>query len=86
VLRAYGFLLPFWVQTAVFLVATVGISVPSTPAGAGVFQLSCVAGLTLFSVPKPAASGFALLAFAVLTVPLSMLGLLPSSRRGSPCG
>jgi len=81
-LRVYGFDLPFWVQTAVFLVATVGISLPSTPAGAGVFQLFCVAGLTLFGVPKAAASGFALLAFVVLTLPLSAAGFLALAQSG----
>jgi len=81
-LWAYGFNLPFWVQAAVFLVATVGISLPSTPAGAGVFQLFCVAGLTLFGVPKAAASGFALLAFVTLTLPLSIAGFLALAQSG----
>ena len=73
-LWAYGFHLSMWVQIAVFLVAYVGMSLPSTPASVGVFQLFCVAGLQAFHVPKPDATSFALLAFAVLTAPLSLAG------------
>lgn len=81
-LWAYGFRLPFAVQLAVFLIAFVGLSLPSTPASAGVFQLFCVMGLTLFHVPRPAATGFALLAFVVLTVPLSLAGFFAVARSG----
>ncbi len=81
-LRAYGLALPFWVQLAVFLVACVGISLPSTPASAGVFQLFCVAGLTVFGVPKPIATGFALLAFVVLTLPLALTGFFALAQSG----
>ncbi|HYG34894.1 MAG TPA: hypothetical protein VEC99_08930, partial [Clostridia bacterium] len=82
VLWAYGFELSIWVQVAVFLIACVGISLPSTPASAGVFQLFCVAGLTVFGVPKPAASAFSLLAFVVLTVPLSLAGFWALAQSG----
>jgi len=81
-LWAYDLRLPFWVSSAVFLIAYVGISLPSTPAGAGVFQLFCVAGLTLFGIPKPVASGFALLAFVVLTVPLALTGFFALAHSG----
>ncbi len=81
-LWAYGFRLPLSVQFAVFLIAFVGLSLPSTPASAGVFQLFCVAGLTLFHVPRPAATGFALLAFVILTVPLSLAGFVAVARSG----
>ncbi len=81
-LWAYRIELPFWVQAAVFLVACVGISLPSTPASAGVFQLFCVAGLQMFGVSKPVASGFALLAFVLLTLPLSVAGFFALAHSG----
>jgi glycosyltransferase 2 family protein len=81
-LWAYGLHLPFWVAGAVFLIAYVGISLPSTPAGVGVFQLFCVAGLTLFGIAKPVATGFALLAFVVLTVPLALIGFFALAQSG----
>ncbi len=85
-LWAYGLALPFWVEVAVFLIACVGISLPSTPASAGVFQLFCVAGLTLFGIPKAAATGFALLAFMVLTAPLALAGFFALGRSGMSVG
>ncbi len=81
-LWAYGFHMPFWVEFAVFAIACVGISLPSTPASAGVFQLFCVAGLTLFGVPKPTATGFALLAFVLITAPLATAGFFAVTSTG----
>ncbi len=81
-LRAYRFELPFWVQLAIFLVACVGIALPSTPASAGVFQVFCIAGLRLFEVPKPVATGFALLAFVLITAPLAVTGFFAFARSG----
>jgi glycosyltransferase 2 family protein len=81
-LWAYGFHFAFWIQMAVFLIAYVGISVPSTPASVGVFQLFCVAGLTLLHVPKSIASGFGVFAFGALTLPLSIVGFFAVAQTG----
>ena len=82
VLEAYDFPFSIWVKLTVFLIAYIGISMPSTPASMGVFQLFCVAGLQFFAVPKPAASGFALVAFVALTAPLSLAGFWAVTRNG----
>ncbi|MGH7968703.1 MAG: hypothetical protein ACREIC_08260, partial [Limisphaerales bacterium] len=55
---------------------------PSTPAGIGVFQLVCVAGLRFFGVPRPAASSFSLLAYIVLTAPLTIAGFFAAAQSG----
>lgn len=81
-LWAYRFHFPILVQLAVFLVAYAGLSMPSTPASVGVFQVFCIAGLELFHVPKGIAAGFALLAFAVLTLPLSVTGFFAMAQSG----
>jgi uncharacterized protein (TIRG00374 family) len=81
-LSAYRFSFSLWIQLAIFLFAYVGISMPSTPASLGVFQLCCAAGLRFFGVPRPAASGFALLAYVVLTAPLSIAGFIAITRTG----
>lgn len=81
-LWAYGFKLSLPSQVAVFLIAYVGLSMPSTPASVGVFQLFCIAALELFHVQKPVAAGFALLAFVVLTVPLSIAGFIALGQTG----
>jgi uncharacterized membrane protein YbhN (UPF0104 family) len=82
VLNAYDFGFSFWAKMVVFLVTYVGISLPSTPASLGVFQLFCAAGLMHFGVAKPQASGFALMAYVVLTAPLALAGLVASAQSG----
>ena len=82
VLSAYDFTFSFWVKMAIFMITYIGISVPSTPASLGVFQLFCAAGLRFFGVAKPAASGFALLAYVVLTVPLALAGFIAVTQSG----
>lgn len=80
--QAYNFPFPLRVKLAVFLIAYIGLSMPSTPAALGVFQLVCAAGLHFFGVSKSEASGFALLAYVVLTVPLAVAGLVAVMRSG----
>lgn len=82
VLWAYGFRFPIGVQLAIFIVAYVGMSIPSTPASVGVFQVFCIAGLEVFHVAKPVATGFSLLAFVVLTLPLSIAGFIALGQSG----
>ena len=66
----------------VFLIAYVGLSMPSTPASVGVFQLFCIAGLEMFHVSKPVAAGFGFLAFVVMTVPLVIAGFIALAQSG----
>ena len=82
ILWAYGFRLSLPTQVAVFVIAYVGLAMPSTPASVGVFQLFCIAALELFHVPKAVAAGFSLLAFVVLTVPLSIAGFIALGQTG----
>lgn len=82
VLWGYGLRFPIQVQLTIFIIAYVGMSIPSTPASVGVFQVFCIAGLELFHVAKPVATGFSLLAFVVLTVPLSVAGFFALGQSG----
>lgn len=81
-LWAYGFRFPFWIGLAVFLIAYLGICVPSTPASAGVFQVCSIAGLQTFGIHKTDAAGFSLVAFVVLTVPLAIAGFFAFAQSG----
>ena len=85
-LEAYHLSFSVRATLAVFVITYVGISMPSTPASVGVFQLFCAAGLRFFGVPEATASGFALLAFVVLTAPLATAGFLAVSRTGLTLG
>lgn len=81
-LWAYGLALPVSVGLAVFLAGYLGICIPSTPAGAGVFQFSVAGGLMLFHVHKSIAAGFALAAFVIITVPLAVAGFFALGQSG----
>lgn len=81
-LWAYRLQLPLPVGLAAFLVGYLGLCIPSTPAGTGMFQLFVVAGLTFFGVSKTAAAGFALAAFFVTTVPLAVAGFFAFAQSG----
>jgi len=82
VMLGYGLNLSFWVGAVVYLIVRLGTAVPNAPANVGTYQFFTVVGLTLFGVSKSAATGFSLVVFLVLTVPLWALGFLALSRSG----
>ncbi len=82
VMRGCGLPLPFPVAAAVFLIVHLGTALPSAPANIGSYQFFTVLGLTLFGVDKAAATGFSIVVFVLLTLPLLVLGSLAFSRAG----
>jgi uncharacterized protein (TIRG00374 family) len=82
VMRAYGLALPFAVGLAVFLIVHLGTAIPNAPANVGSFQFFTVLGLGLFGVEKTQATGFSIVVFLILTLPLWALGLLALSNTG----
>lgn len=82
VLIAYGIHLSLWAAIAVYLIIRLGTAIPNAPANVGSYQFFCVLGLTLFGVNKNIAAGFSFVVFAILTVPLWVLGMLALSRTG----
>jgi uncharacterized membrane protein YbhN (UPF0104 family) len=83
VMLAYGIGLSVWAGVVVFLVVRLGTAVPNAPANVGTYQFFTVVGLLLFGVDKTRATGFSLVVFLVLTVPLWALGFLALSRSGT---
>ncbi len=78
----YGLRLSLWVGVAVFVIVNLGTAIPNTPANVGSYQFFTVLGLTLFGVDKTSATGFSLVAFTLLTLPLLVIGFLALSRSG----
>jgi uncharacterized membrane protein YbhN (UPF0104 family) len=66
----------------VMLVVRLGTLLPGAPANLGAHQLSTVLGLSLYGVSKPDAASFSVIVFAVLTMPLCLVGLLASLSSG----
>lgn len=82
-LVGYGIGLSFWVGAAVFLIIHFGTALPNAPANVGSYQFFCVLGLTLFGVDKTSATGFSVVVFILLTLPLLLLGALALGRSGT---
>jgi glycosyltransferase 2 family protein len=80
VMLAYGFELSFWHGAAVFLIVHIGTLIPSAPSNVGTYQFFTVVGLTLFGVNKTLATGFSVVVFLILTIPLWAIGLLVFTR------
>jgi uncharacterized protein (TIRG00374 family) len=83
VMLAAGLHLSFWVGVAVYLILRLGTAVPNAPANVGSYQFFTVVGLTLFGVDKAAATGFSLVVFVLLTLPLLALGFLAMAMSGT---
>ncbi len=82
VLKACGIELPVLAQIAVFLVVQLGIAIPNAPANVGTFQLFSVLGLTFFGIDKSSAAAFSVVAFAILTIPVLLLGVVSTLYAG----
>jgi len=82
VMRGYGIRLSFRAGAAVFLIVRLGTAIPNAPANVGSYQFFTVVGLTLFGVDKTLATGFSLVVFALLTLPLLLIGFVAFSRSG----
>jgi hypothetical protein len=82
IMWGYGLKLSFWVGFVVLLVVHLGTAIPNAPANVGTYQFFTVMGLTLFGVDKTLATGFSVVVFVLLTVPLWVIGFLALSHSG----
>ena len=80
---AYRLPLGFWASVLALIVIHVGTAVPNTPGNVGTYQFFCVVALTLLGVDKTLATGFSVVVFITLTVPLWLLGSLALGRSGT---
>jgi uncharacterized membrane protein YbhN (UPF0104 family) len=83
VMIAYRLHVSVWVGAAALLIIHLGTAIPNAPANIGTYQFFCVIALTLFGVDKTLATGFSVVVFVVLTVPLWVLGSLALGRSGA---
>ncbi|HKQ79967.1 MAG TPA: lysylphosphatidylglycerol synthase transmembrane domain-containing protein [Blastocatellia bacterium] len=83
IMLGYGIRLSFWIGMAVFLIVHLGTAIPNAPANVGSYQFFTVLGLTLFGADKTRATGFSLVVFALLTLPLFVIGFIALSRSGT---
>jgi uncharacterized protein (TIRG00374 family) len=82
VLRACGLALSLWAGAVVLLIVHIGTAIPNAPSNVGTYQFFTVVGLQLFGIDKTLATGFSVVVFIVLTIPLWVLGLFAIARSG----
>jgi hypothetical protein len=81
-MQAYHLQLPLAAGTAVYLIVRLGTALPNAPANVGSYQFFTVLGLSLFGIEKTRATGFSIVVFVLLTLPLWALGLAALWRTG----
>jgi hypothetical protein len=82
VMEAYGLNLSVWAGSAVLLLLHLGTVIPNAPSNIGTYQFFCVVGLTYFGIDKTIATGFSVVVFIILTIPLWAIGLFAIGRSG----
>jgi glycosyltransferase 2 family protein len=82
VMVGYGLPILLWEGAAAMMIVHLGTAIPNAPSNIGTYQFFTVIGVTLFGVDKTAATGFSVVVFMVLTLPLWLIGLFAISRTG----
>jgi glycosyltransferase 2 family protein len=87
IMQAYGFDNVTWAQAATLMVLLrLGSVLPQAPGNIGLFQVVSTMVLTLFGVPGAMSRRFALILWAVLTLPLLFAGFIALIASGSKMG
>jgi uncharacterized protein (TIRG00374 family) len=82
VMVGYGLPITLWEGAAAMMIVHLGTAIPNAPSNIGTYQFFTVIGVTLFGIDKTAATGFSVVVFIVLTMPLWLIGLYAISRTG----
>jgi uncharacterized membrane protein YbhN (UPF0104 family) len=73
---------PILASFVILAMNSIGVSVPSAPAGVGTFHAVLIFGLSLFDVPASEAAGFAVVIHAVTVAFYIVFGLPMMWREG----
>jgi glycosyltransferase 2 family protein len=87
IMQAYGFDSVSWAQAgALMVLLRLGSVLPQAPGNIGLFQVVSTLVLTLFGAPTAMARRFAFILWAVITVPLLVVGFIALIASGSKMG
>src|SRR5580698_7818917 len=87
IMQAYGFDGVAWAQAgALMVLLRLGGVLPQAPGNIGLFQVVSTLVLTLFGAPVAMARRFAFILFAVVTVPLLLVGFIALIASGAKMG
>lgn len=88
IMQAYGLFdgVPWAQAGALMVLLRLGSVLPQAPGNIGLFQVVCTLVLTLFGVPGDTARRFAEILFAVVTLPLLVVGFIALVASGAKMG
>lgn len=87
IMQAYGFDAVSWAQAgALMVLLRLGGVLPQAPGNIGLFQVVSTLVLTLFGAPVAMARRFAFILFAVVTIPLLLVGFIALIASGVKMG
>jgi uncharacterized membrane protein YbhN (UPF0104 family) len=88
IMQAYGLFdgVPWAQAGALMVLLRLGSVLPQAPGNIGLFQVVCTLVLTLFGVPGDTARRFAEILFAVVTLPLLIVGFFALVASGAKMG
>jgi uncharacterized protein (TIRG00374 family) len=87
IMQAYGFDGVSWAQAgALMVLLRLGGVLPQAPGNIGLFQVVSTLVLTLFGAPVAMARRFAFILFAVVTIPLLVVGFIALVATGAKMG
>src|SRR5579863_2421501 len=87
IMQAYGFDAVSWAQAgALMVLLRLGGVLPQAPGNIGLFQVVSTLVLTLFGAPVAMARRFAFILFAVVTIPLLVVGFIALIASGAKMG
>jgi glycosyltransferase 2 family protein len=82
VIVAYHLHISIWAGAASMLIVHIGTALPNAPSNLGTYQFFTVVALTIFGIDKTTASGFSVVVFVILTLPLWAIGLVAVNQTG----
>jgi uncharacterized membrane protein YbhN (UPF0104 family) len=85
-MQGFGLELNVWSATVLLVVIRLGTLLPQAPGNVGSFQALTVLVLRRFGIDKTTAAGFSVMVWAVITLPLLVVGFLALALTGMNLG
>jgi uncharacterized protein (TIRG00374 family) len=85
-MRAYDLGLTLWPALVVLVIFRIGTVIPQAPGNVGASQALMVLALGLFSVDKTTATGYSMVTWGVITLPLVVVGFVALAWTGMRLG
>ena len=85
-MRAYELDLTIWPALVVLVIFRVGTTIPQAPGNVGASQALMVLSLSLFGIDKTTATGYSVMTWGVITLPLLIAGFLALAITGLRLG